>query len=383
VTETLPPARAEIDLGAIARNLREIRRVTRPEARIMAVVKADGYGHGATPTAETALAAGADALAVARLHEGLRLRDAGISAPILVMGPASPEQAAELAAAELVATATSAEAAEALSTAARAIGKRIPVHVKVDTGMGRLGLLAFPRPEAARAAATAIGKIARLPGLSLEGVFTHFAAADSADLSFARRQLDRFRTLLECLRADGLEFPFRHAANSAAILTMPEAHLDLVRPGISLYGFQPSDEVDPDRVRLCPAMTLKTRILHLKRVPAGFPVSYGMTYRTPKPTTLATVAIGYADGLDRRLSSRGRMLLHGKRVPIAGRVCMDLTVLDAGEVPEAAVGDSVTVFGGDAPNTVSAEEIAALTGTIHYEVVSAITARVARIYRPA
>ena len=249
--------------------------------------------------------------------------------------------------------------------------------------MGRLGLPAFPRPEAARAATTAIGKIARLPGLSLEGVFTHFAAADSADLSFARRQLDRFRTLLESLRTGGLEFPFRHAANSAAILTMPEAHLDMVRPGISLYGFQPSDEVDPTRVRLRPAMTLKTRILHLKRVPADFPVSYGMTYRTPKPTILATVAIGYADGLDRRLSSRGRMLLHGKRVPIAGRVCMDLTVLDAGEVPEAAVGDSVTVFGGDAPNTVSAEEIAALTGTIHYEVVSAITARVARVYRPA
>lgn len=374
------PARAEIDLGAIAHNLRELRRATDPGARLMAVVKADGYGHGAIRTAETALAAGADALAVARLDEGLRLRNAGVSAPILVLGPAPPEWAAALASAELTAAATSLEGAKALSDAARFVGERLRVHVKVDTGMGRLGLLAFPRPDRCRTAAREIADIARLPGLTLEGVFTHFAAADAADPTFARRQLDRFRTLLDRLRADGVEFPFRHAANSGAVLTLPESHFDLVRPGISLYGFYPSDEVDRTRVRLRPAMTLKTRILHLKRVPADFPVSYGMTYRTPRPTTLATVAIGYADGLNRLLSSRGRMLVHGKRAPIAGRVCMDLTILDVGEVPDAAVGDSVTVFGGEAPNTVSADEIAALTGTIHYEVVASVGARVARVY---
>jgi alanine racemase len=375
--ETPSLARAEIDLGAIGHNLRELRRATRPEARVMAVVKANGYGHGAVPVARAALDAGADALAVARLPEGQALRAAGVSAPILVLGPSPPAAAADLAAADLTAAVTSLEGAQALAEAAQRNGVRLPVHVKVDTGMGRLGLLCFPRPDGARAAARAVAEIDRFSGLRLEGVFTHFAAADAADLTFARRQLDRFHAFLEAMTAEGVAVPFRHAANSGAVLTLPEAHFDLVRPGISLYGFYPSDEVARDRVDLRPAMTLKTRLLHLKRVPAGFPVSYGMTYRTPAPTTLATVAVGYADGLDRLLSSRGRMTVRGRSAPIVGRVCMDLTMLDVGDVPDAAVGDPVTVFGDGGP---PAEEIAALTGTIHYEVVSSVASRVTRVH---
>jgi alanine racemase len=377
-------ARAEIDLGAIAHNLRELRRITRPEARMMAVVKADGYGHGAAPAARAALSAGADMLAVARLPEGQRLREAGIGAPSLVLGPTPPARAKELAAAELTATLTSLDSARALSGAARDAGAKLPVHVKVDTGMGRLGLLAFPRPAETEAAAAAIAQIARLPNLELQGVFTHFAAADAADLSFARRQLDRFHDLLERLRKLGVEIPLRHAANSGGVISLPEAHFDLVRPGVSLYGLYPSDEVDREKIRLRPAMALQTEVLHVKKVPADFPVSYGMTYRTPAPTTLATVAAGYADGLDRLLSSRGHMIIHGRRVPIVGRVCMDLTILDVGELSgDVSVGDPVTVFGGEAPGTVSAEEIAALTGTINYEVVSTVAPRVERVYRNA
>ncbi|MFP4031777.1 MAG: alanine racemase [Desulfococcaceae bacterium] len=373
-------AQARIDLGAIDHNLRELRRVTRPTARIMAVVKADGYGHGATPTARTALAAGADALAVARLPEGRRLRRDGIDAPILVLGPTPAERAVELVADDLTATVTGLESARALSDAARSAGARLKAHVKVDTGMGRLGILAFPRPDQSQAAAEAIAEIDRLPGLELQGAFTHFAAADAADLSFARLQLDRFHDLLERLRGLGVEVPLRHAANSGGVISLPDAHFDLVRPGISLYGLYPSNEVDREKIRLRPAMTLQTEVLHVKRVPADFPVSYGMTYRTPAPTTLATVAVGYADGLDRLLSSRGHMLVHGRRAPIVGRVCMDLTILDVGAIPDVGVGDPVTVFGGEEPGAVSADEIADLAGTINYEVVSTIAPRVTRVY---
>ena len=382
----MPPsslAHAEIDLGAIAHNFRELRRIVRPEARVMAVVKADGYGHGATPSARAALSAGADALAVARLPEGQRLRKAGIDAPILVLGPTPADRAADLADAELTATLTSLKSARALSDAARSAGARLKAHVKVDTGMGRLGILAFPRPDRSRAAAETVAEIDRLPGLELRGIFTHFADADAADLSFARLQLDRFHDLLERLRRLGVEIPVRHAANSAGAISLPEAHFDLVRPGIALYGLYPSDAVDRKKIRLRPAMVFKTEVLHVKRVPADFPVSYGTTYRTPAPTTLATAAVGYADGLDRLLSSRGHMVVRGRRVPIVGRVCMDLTILDVGGLPDVSPGDIVTIFGGEDPGTVSADEVAALAGTINYEVVSTIAPRVTRVYRNA
>lgn len=370
---------AEIDLGAIDHNVRELRRLTRPSARLLVAVKANAYGHGAVAVARQALASGADALGVARLQEGIELRAAGLAAPILIFGYTPPAVADRLLAFDLTQTVSSLEGARALSAAALAAGGRVRAHIKVDSGMGRLGLLLGDEASCATAVAE-IQAIAALPGLQAEGLFTHFAASDSRDKASARAQFEVFRRLLDALGAAGKAFDMRHAANSGAIIEMPETHLDMVRAGIALYGLWPSEEVDRRRAALRPAMTLKTRIIHLKRVPAGFKVSYGGTYTTPAPTTIATVAIGYADGFSRQFSSNGRMLLRGRAVPIVGRVCMDLTMLDVGGVPEAALEDEVVVFGRQGDAAVTADELAARRGTINYEITSAITARVPRYY---
>ena len=364
---------ATIDLTAIDHNFRALRSLTRPPTRMMAVVKANAYGHGAVTVAETAVAAGADALGVARVGEAVALRREGIGIPILVFGHAPAGRAAELIEHGIAGTVHDVEGAQALSDAARAVGDRVEVHVKIDTGMGRIGLPA----EDIDSART----VFELPGLRPTGIYTHFASADSEDKTFARRQIQRFQ---DSVRRLSPHFPpetpmVRHAANSAAIIDLPEAHFDLVRPGLSLYGLYPSPH-QRGRVDLRPAMTLISRIVHLKQVPAGFPVSYGSTYITAEPTAIATVPVGYADGYDRLLSSRGRMLVRGNYAPVVGRVCMDQTMIDVGHIPDAAVGDEVVILGRRGTGEVSADEIADLTGTINYEVVSTITARVQRRY---
>ena len=381
-----PPIWAEIDLNAIAHNVRELRRRTDLSAKLMAVVKADGYGHGAAEVARTALASGAEWLGVARLPEGVALREAGIGAPILVFGYTPPADAGRLIDFDLRQSVYSLEAARAYSAAASARRRTLQVHLKVDTGMGRLGMV--PAALSVRDPGDAVGAdfireaaaIGRLPGISAEGIFTHFAASDSADLSSARSQLALFMAVLSALKAQGLEFAVRHAANSAGLIALPEAHLDLVRPGIALYGLKPSDEIDLAGISLQPAMALKTRIIHLKAVPAGTAISYGMTYRTPYPTVIATVPAGYADGYRRLFSSRGSMLVHGRRVPVVGRVCMDLTMLDVGAVPAARVEDEVVIFGRQGNESISADDLARDLGTINYEIVCDLAARVARVY---
>ena len=377
---------AEVDLDAIAHNISALRRLTAPPTRFMAVVKANAYGHGAVAVAWQALAVGADWLGVARLEEGVQLRQAGIRAPILVFGYTPPEAAGTLLANDLTATVYSFETACAYSQAACATDRTLRVHLKVDTGMGRLGL----SPEVFNFSPTgkavsgnpvfAVEAIAHLPGIELEGVYTHFAAADHADKRYTLAQLERFTDFLDHLHFAGLNIPIRHAANSAALIELPETHLDMVRCGVALYGLYPSDEVDRGRIALKPAMSLKTRVIQVKRVPAGFHVSYGMTYTTEGPTVIATVAAGYADGLSRRLSSTGQMLVGGKRAPIAGRVCMDLTMLDAGPDAKVAVGDEAVIFGRQADAELSADEVAATLGTINYEVVTTVGARVPRVH---
>ena len=377
---------AEVDLEAIAANVRELRRLTDPRAKLMAVVKADGYGHGACEVARAALAAGAEWLGVARLHEAVRLRESGLAAPLLVLGYTPAEDAERLVELDLRQSVYSLAAAEAYSAASRRRGGKIRVHLKVDTGMGRLGLVpaALARAEAGDAVGEELVRtaqdIARLPGLELEGIFTHFAASDSADKTHARGQLRLFLEVLARLKRDGLEFAVRHAANSAAVIDLPESHLDLVRPGIALYGLRPSDEVDLSRIRLTPAMALKTRIVHLKEVPAGTCVSYGMTHRTSAPTVIATIPTGYADGYRRLLSSRGEMLVGGRRVPVVGRVCMDLTMLDLGAVPSARIEDEVVIFGRQGNEAITADDLARALGTINYEIVCDLTPRVMRVY---
>jgi len=377
---------AEIDLKALAHNYHELRRVTAPGAGMMAVVKADGYGHGAVPVAQVALASGATFLAVARFDEALRLREAGITAPILLFGYSLPEYVGDMAANDIRASVGSLASARRLSGKALSIGKRLKVHVKIDTGMGRLGLLSVPMPgnpaqdEGPPDTVLEVLTVASLPGLEMEGIFTHFANADAADKTHAREQFARFTGLLRALEKAGLEIRFRHAANSAAVIEMPETHLDLVRPGISQYGLWPSDQVDRTRIAIKPVMTLKSRVIQVKSVGSGFAVSYGSTYRTPRPTRIATVPVGYADGFHRMLSSKGHMLVRGCRAPIIGRVCMDLTMVDVGAIPGVEPEDEVVILGRQGDETISADEIASLAGTINYEVVSSITSRVRRMY---
>ena len=376
---------AEVNLDAYAHNIRELRRISRPHARLMAVVKANGYGHGSVEVAREALQNGAQYLGVARIDEAIPLRQAGLEVPILIFGYTPPDLAPLLIDYELTQTVYSISTASALSEQATRKGKKIIIHLKVDSGMGRLGFLLAATNDtrddiATRNSVRAIETISRLPGLTVEGIFTHFATADSAEKSYADMQLDRFMDLLTRLQKQGLEPPIRHAANSGALIDMPNSHLDMVRPGIATYGLHPSDEVNKSRVDLRPVMSLKTRIIHLKRVPPGFNISYGITFQTKNHTTIATVPVGYADGLNRLLSSRGHMLVHGQRVPIVGRVCMDLTMLDVGEVSGVALEDEVVVFGEQGKGAVTADEIASSLDTINYEIVSTITARVPRIY---
>jgi alanine racemase len=377
---------AEIDLGALAHNYRELKRVTESSAAMMAVVKADGYGHGAHHVARVALENGADLLAVARMGEAVRLREAGISAPILLFGHSLPAYVDILASQDIRASLNSLDGARSISAKAVRRKKTIKAHIKIDTGMGRLGLMVDDI-----AVQTVSGKqfnraikdiltITTLPGIEVEGIFTHFANADSRDKNHAMIQLSRFKKLLDSLKKHSFRVKYRHAANSAAIIEMPASHLDLVRPGIAQYGLWPSDEVDKRRIDLRPVMSIKSRVIHVKEVGVDFAVSYGSTHVTSRPTRIAAIPIGYADGYDRILSSKGHMLVRGMRAPIIGRVCMDLTMIDVGHVPDVRLEDEVVILGSQGNETISADEIAERVGTINYEIVSSLTSRVPKVY---
>jgi len=381
-----PDVWAEIDLSAIAHNIGRLKSLLAPGIKFMAVVKANAYGHGLLPVARQALAAGADCLGVARLGEAVALREGGISAAILIFGYTPPESVGELTAHRLVQTVYSYEIAQKMAAAARKQNTWLPVHVNVDTGMGRLGIVGGLRrspgdvPGPDPAAVDEIKALSRLPGLSVEGIYTHFATADEVDQTLAAGQLKLFRELTAALAADGLGPLVRHAANSAAMIAIPESRLDMVRAGIAVYGLSPSREFPIEQLDLKPAMTLKARVIHLKEVGAGFPVSYGATEKTREPTTIATVSIGYADGYNRLFSSRGRMRVRGQFAPVIGRVCMDQTMLDVGAIAGVEIGDEVVVFGRDAAGALPVSEIAEALNTISYEVVSGVSDRVARVY---
>jgi len=378
--------KTEIDLSALAHNFNELRRLASPTAAMMAVVKADGYGHGAIQVSETALANGVSWLAVARMIEVVQLREAGIEAPLLMFGYCSPEYVTYLAAHQTSASVASLESARLLSEAAGRSNSRLKVHIKVDTGMGRLGVVPDQlvaqgnSSEEMIQAVQEVLTISRLPHLEIEGIYTHFASADSSDKRYALRQLDLFMDLLEKLKTHGFEVPLRHAANSAATIELPESHLDLVRPGIAQYGLWPSNETDRQLIDLKAVMSLKSQVIQVKDVPAGFKISYGSTYETSGQTRIATIPVGYADGYDRLLSSRGAMLVGGVKVPIVGRVCMDLTMIDVSGVDGVETGDEVVLLGRQGNQQISAEEIAGLVGTINYEIVSSITPRVEKVY---
>ncbi|MFZ5642992.1 MAG: alanine racemase [Bacillota bacterium] len=370
------PAWAEIDLNALSHNIKEIRRITPPEAGIMAVVKANAYGHGSLEVSRIALASGAVRLAVARTAEGADLRRGNIKNPVLVLGYTPAGLIGEVSEYGLEQTVFGFEYAKEVNNEALRLGVRIPVHIKVDTGMGRLGVV-----TGKDSTIDEIKKIASLPGIDAVGIFTHFASADSADKQFANQQLEKFNSLLEHLKREGIEFPIVHCANSAAIIDMPNSGFNLVRAGISMYGLYPSDEVNAERIELKPVMSFKARIAQVKRVPAGFSVSYGCTYKTPEDTVIATLPVGYADGYSRRLSSRGEVLVRGKRVPVIGRVCMDQCMIDVGNLSEVFPGEEVVLFGRQGDALLPVEDIAVWIGTINYEVVCMVGSRVPRIYK--
>ena len=377
------PVWAEIDLNAVAHNIRELRNILNPSSRLMAVVKANGYGHGSVEVAGIALQNGADCLGVARINEGITLRKAGINSPILIFSYTHPSMAEYLTEFNLTQAISSYGTAAALSSYAASLGKTINVHIKIDTGMGRLGLMALSSSSNIKINRSAINEIvsmSNLPYVRLEGIFTHFATADSADKTYSNKQFKIFIKFLNELDVMGIKIPIKHAANSAAIIDMPATYLNMVRAGISIYGLYPSNEVNKERVSLIPAMTLKTRVIHTKTVGAGFKISYGSTYKTSKPTTVVTVPVGYADGLNRLLSSRGSMLLYGVKIPIIGRICMDHTMLDAGNIQGIKIGDEVVILGKQGNQCISADDIASKINTINYEVVCMVTSRVHRIY---
>ncbi len=369
----LRPTWAEVDLDAIAHNVREFRRIIPAGTRLMAVVKADGYGHGAVAVARRAVEAGASFLGAALVEEALELRQAGLTCPVLVLGFTAGEYGPLLCQHGIMPTVFTLPEAEAFAAAARKQNCTLPVHVKVDTGMSRSGY--FP----CESADDFILAVASLPGLELAGLYTHFAAADHADPGYTHRQLERFLALVKRLEARGLHIPVKHAANSAAALLLPQTCLDMIRIGISLYGLYPSETARASAA-LRPAMSLKTRVVYLKRVPAGTSVSYGCTYTTDKPSLLGTLPVGYGDGYPRLLSNRGWVLVRGRRVPVVGRVSMDQLVVDLTGVPEVCAGDEAVLFGRQADGEITVEEVASWLSTINYEVVTAISARVPRVY---
>ena len=373
----LPLSRRVVDLSKLAHNIRALKRVSRAP-RFMAVVKADAYGHGVLPVARQALATGVDWLAVARVSEAVELRSAGLCVPVLLFGDVSEDHLDFLAKEEIRITLTDLEQARYLAGRAKEMGLCLKAHVKVDTGMGRLGLYRQPEGDPytdVGAVSAMIREIRRMEGLHLEGMYTHFANADIRDKRHAGEQLAVFQSIEQHLLASGDRPDILHAANSAATMELPEAHFDMVRPGIALYGLTPSDEVDTGDIILKPVMSIESEIIQVKSVPAGFRVSYGSTHVTPTPTRIATVPAGYADGYSRLLSSKGAMLVHGQRAPVLGRVCMDFTMIDVGRIDGVKVKDRVTLMGCQDEACISADEIAQQTGTINYEVVAALTRR--------
>jgi len=369
----LRPVWAEVDLDCLAHNMREVRRVVPRSARIMACVKADGYGHGALEAAEAFLGAGADRLATATLDEAVQLRRLGFEAPILCLGYVPEYLYGKLLEHDVGATIYRLEHARALSEAAIRAGVEAVVHVKLDTGMGRLGF------QVSEETVDQVEKISRMRGLDLEGLFTHFAVADEADKTFTRMQFTRFMEVAEALEKMGIKVPLKHVSNSAAIIDLPEYSLDMVRPGIMLYGFYPNPSVDHSQVSLRPAMALKARVSHVKRVPANTGISYGLTHVTLGPKDIATVPAGYADGYRRGLGNLGQVGLGGGRASVMGRVCMDQFMVDATGL-DVKVGDTVVLWGDGSGGEPGVEEVAGWLGTITHEMVCGVSRRVPRVY---
>lgn len=365
--------KADISLDAIRHNLSEIKKKINPTTALMVVIKADGYGHGASAIVKYCDDL-IDCAAVAIVEEGISLRQDGFTKPILVLGYTHPSQYGELMEYNIMPAVFSYEMAKPLSELAVKNKKTVKIHIKLDTGMSRIGFSADDK------SIEEIKKIASLPNIKIDGIFSHLARADETDKSNANRQFEIYKQFIDKLNKNGVNIPNRHISNSAAIMEFSEMNLEIVRSGIITYGLYPSDEVDKSELEIIPAMELKSHISYIKNLPAGVEVGYGGTYVTSKNTRVATVPVGYADGYPRSLSNKGSVLIHGKRAPIIGRICMDQFMVDVTDIDNVKVCDTVTLVGKDGSEFLSCEEVANLSGSFNYEFVCDVSKRVPRVY---
>lgn len=367
---------AEVDLDALCANVEAVRGAISPGSKIMCIIKADGYGHGAVPIGKELEAYDeVFGYGVATAEEAFALRKAGLHKPILILGYTFPDCYEALIEQEIRPAVFRSDTLEALSACASRIGKKAKIHVKVDTGMTRIGI----SPD--ESGLEFVKKALSYHELMIEGVFTHFARADETDKTAARTQLDRISQFWNAIETQtGYRIPLKHCANSAGIMELRDADMDMVRAGIILYGLLPSEEVRKERLPLTPVLSLKSHIVHIKQVDKGTPVSYGGTYITDKSMRIATIPVGYADGYARGLSNKGYVLIHGKRAPILGRICMDQFMVSVEDIPEAQMGSEVTLIGKDGSEQITMEQLGALSGRFNYEFACGIGARVPRIY---
>ena len=369
----LRPVWAEIDLDKLAHNMREIRRVSKSES-IIAVVKADAYGHGAVDVAPVLLKNGADILAVAVVTEAVELRRSGLECPIIVLGFTPPELISDLLKYDIEQAVYSYEFAKELSRIAEKENKTAKIHIVVDTGMARIGYL--PGDESVEE----VCNICKLPSISAVGMFSHFSSADEKDKTYTYMQMKKYNDFCEKIKAKNVNIKMRHTANSAAIIDLPETHLEAVRPGIIIYGYYPSEEVNRESINLKPVMTLKANVVHIKTLPAGEFVGYGRRHKTERESVIATLPVGYADGYTRLLFQKAKVIINGKFAPVIGSICMDQCMVDVTGIEGVNIGDEVILIGEDGDNKFTADIVAGLIGTISYEVVCMISKRVPRVY---
>lgn len=364
----------EISLDAIKGNVREFKKNMDSSCTFMAVVKADGYGHGALEVANAAIEAGAGYLGVALLEEAIQLRNEGITCPILVLGYVGTNSDAIIRAIEndITLTVFTKDIAENIVQIAKDIGKKVQVHIKVDSGMNRIGLRD-------KLEVLELVQLLKSDNVHVEGIFTHFADADNVDPTYTYKQFDHFKSVIGFLEEHGVSIPIKHCCNSAATISFPEMHMDLVRVGISLYGLYPSEHLKKD-IKLTQAMSFKTKPVMIKEVEKGEPISYGCTFTPVEKSLVATIPVGYADGFSRSLSNRGNVTVKGERVPIVGRICMDQSMIDISNVQSVTKDDTFTIFGEESHGYIPLSEVAEQLDTIHYEIVCLIGKRVPRIY---
>ena len=370
---------AEINLDAVINNIKQIRKITSSNAKIMAIVKADAYGHGFFEVASALANNGADFFGVATVDEAIQLRNAGFSNPVLILGVIFRDDLEKIIQNDIMPVVFGYRFAKSISDTAVRLGKKAKIHIKLDTGMSRIGYVCSGSDSRDRIL-DSICDIAKLPNIEIDGIFSHFAKADEKERDYTKLQFERFTDIISELESRGVKIPIKHICNSAGIIQYPEYHMDMVRSGIITYGLAPSSDVSVENLGLIPAMQLKSVVTNLKRIKVDTPISYGGKYIAKPGTRIATIAIGYADGYSRILSGKAQVLINGKKADIVGNICMDQLMADVTEIEDIKIGDEVILFGKSGNNIITVESVAELMGTINYETICVIGKRVPRVY---